>query len=78
MPSSCYLQELATLYEKIKIQQSTLQKGEIQCPRALCLNMAESETPLLNAPFRPADAAQFHCFCPYVFCRANVKGTKKD
>ena len=26
-------QELATLYEKIKIQQSTLQKGEIQCPR---------------------------------------------
>ena len=31
---SSYLQELATLYEKIKIQQSTLQKGEIQCPWA--------------------------------------------
>ena len=31
-PYSMFGQELATLYEKIKIQQSTLQKGEIQCP----------------------------------------------
>ena len=77
MPSSCYLQELATLYEKIKIQQSTLQKGEIQCPRALCLNIAESETPLLSAPFRPADATQFHCFVPMRFAVPTWKVPRK-